>query len=74
MASSMNPAQPFLDESLIPTLATLFLAGGAVAMGALGVETVEETSKVQELLTGAIASFLLGVGFLFFLLWCGAFI
>lgn len=70
----MDPAQPFLSESLIPTLATVFLAGGAVAMGALGVETVEDSSSVQELFTGAVASFLLGFGLLFFLLWCGVFV
>jgi hypothetical protein len=70
----MDPAQPFLSESLIPTLATLCLAGGAVAMGALGVETVEDSSSIQELFTGVAASFLLGFGFLFFLLWCGAFV
>jgi len=70
----MEPAQPLLPESLIPTLATLFLAGGALAIWALGVESVEDVGSLQELFTGAVASFLLGFGFLFFLIWCGAFV
>jgi Oligosaccharyltransferase subunit 5 len=66
----MDPAQPFLSESIIPTLAILFLGWGAVAMGALSVED----SHVKELVTGAVASVMLGFGFLFFLLWCGAYV
>ena len=72
--SSMDPAQPFIPESLIPTLATFFLAGGAMAMGMLGIETVEDSNKFEEVLTGVMAAFLLGFGTIFLLLWCGAFV
>jgi hypothetical protein len=70
----MTPAQPFLSESIVPTLAILCLGWGAIAMGALGVESVEGASRLREILTGTAGSFLLGFGFLFFLLWCGAFV
>jgi hypothetical protein len=70
----MIPAQPLIPESVVPTLAILCLGWGAIAMGALGIESVEGSASLQELITGAVGSILLGVGFLFFLLWCGAFV
>lgn len=68
-------ASPPIPEALIPTLAIALLLGGATTLALFSVEeTLHPNRKVQELLTGTISSLLLGFGFVFLLLWCGAFL
>jgi hypothetical protein len=67
-------ASPPIPETLIPTLAIALLLGGATTLALFSVEETLHPNRIQELLTGTISSLLLGFGFIFLLLWCGAFL
>lgn len=71
----MYQARELVPEPLIPLLAVLCLASGALSLAAFSVaEAVDNSRRGQELMMGVISSIFLGFGTVFFLLWCGAFL
>lgn len=72
---TMYQAQPLVPEALIPLLAMLALASGALSLAAFSVaEAVDSSRRGRELALGFASSLCLGFGTVFLLLWCGAFL
>ena len=65
---------PLIPESMIPSFAIGLLTAGFAAVAIFCIEEAEDDEKGSELFIGLLASLMLGFGFIFFLLWCGAFL
>ncbi|CAM6087978.1 unnamed protein product [Calypogeia fissa] len=78
MTSSPVPIVSPVPESLYPLLGVLLLTIGLVSTASFFIYEVTTTkfnrSLVREITTGGVASFFLGFGTLFLLLWTGVYV